>query len=71
MKKSIMTWGVKEKGNPDKISVSYNIWKTKQEAIDGFTKLTGKSWEELESQGAELVQRKIWIDDKSDRPSTK
>jgi hypothetical protein len=71
MHKKLIVWAVKAKEETqDRITTSYTPWLTQTEAIDGYTKLTGKSWEQLQKEGAELIQREMWIDDKSDRTPT-
>lgn len=72
MGKMIVVWAVMEKKDTSNvITTSYTPWLTQQEAIDGITKLRGKSWEALQKEGAKLMQRKMYVDDKSDTSRTK
>ena len=68
MNKIILVWAVREKGKPvDAVTTSYNPWLTQQEAIDGISKLRGKSWETLQKEGAQLIQRKMTFDDRYEK----
>ncbi len=72
MGKMILVWAVKEKGDSSKtVTTSYTPWLTQQEAIDGITKLRGKTWEALQKEGAKLIQRKMFVDDRYDKSQTK
>ena len=70
--KAILVWAVKEKGpSHDVITTAYTPWLTQQDAIDGITKMRGISWDSLQKEGAQLIQRKMFIEDKSDSARTR
>lgn len=39
----------------------YKLWRTPEEAIAEYTKETGKSWEQLQQEGAKLVKQPVEI----------
>ena len=70
--KPVLVWAVKEKGpSHDVITTAYTPWLTQQQAIDGITKMRGKSWDSLQKEGAQLIQRKMFVEDISDSTKTK
>ena len=72
MGKMILVWAVMEKRDTSHvITTSYTPWLTRQEAIDGITRMRGKTWEVLQQEGAKLVQRKMFVNEKDDTSHTK
>lgn len=70
--RTVLTWAVKEKeGQANRVTGSYTMWMTPDEAIEGFCKLTGKSWDQLKKEGATLVQMPVVVYDKPDEQGPK
>jgi len=70
--KAVLVWAVKEKGpSHDVITTAYTPWLTQQEAIDGITKMRNKSWDTLQKEGAQLIQRKMFVEDNTDSTQAK
>ena len=60
--KTLLTWAVKENTQTEStVTLSFDLWMTPEEAIEGYCKLTGKTWEQLTSEGAQLVQKAVII----------
>jgi hypothetical protein len=68
--RTVLAWGVKENdGQKSVVTLSFNLWMTPEEAIEGYCKQAGKSWEQLTNEGAQLVQRSVVVFDKPDHES--
>ncbi|MBI1807011.1 MAG: hypothetical protein HYR76_08185 [Ignavibacteria bacterium] len=68
----VLTWGVQEKdGHKPLMTLSYNLWMTPEEAIEGYCKLTGKSWDQLTKEGVQLVQNTVVVYDGTDQQNSK
>ncbi len=66
----VLAWGVKENnGQNTVVTLSFSLWMTPEEAIEGYCKQTGKSWDQLTKEGAQLVQKSVVVFDKPDRQS--
>ena len=64
----IAVWAV-EHPRAEKLvtNLSYNLWQTPEEAMERYSKLTGKTWTELVNEGARVVQRSVIVDKVPDR----
>ena len=70
--RSVLAWGVKEKRDDEsRLTLSYDLWMTPDEAIEGYCKMKGKSWEQLTKAGARLFQKTVIVHDKPARSAKK
>lgn len=68
--RSVLTWAVMEKnGQQNVVTLSFDLWMTPEEAIEGYCKQTGKSWDQLIKEGAQLVQKSVTVHVKPDHQS--
>ena len=69
--RSVLTWGVQEKEDDEsRLTLSYDLWMTPEEAIEGYCKLKGKSWDQLTKEGAKLFQKTVIVHDKPNAKSS-
>lgn len=60
--KRITSWSVHvPEASKSASSAPATLWKTREEAIEGYCRLTGKRWEELARDGATLVEKTVII----------
>jgi hypothetical protein len=58
----VLVWAVEHpKAEKTVTTLSYKLLTTREEAIEDYCKLTGKTWSELEAEGAKLVQKSVAV----------
>ncbi len=58
--KEVLVWAVMFPGaGMPTMTLPFGVWNTREEAIEAYCKSSGKTWEQLEAEGATVIQRKV------------